>query len=67
MMKDLFARLNPLRADTAAPIDGAALDRRLAALAQAADLSDGRLAPAAVSRLATSLAVIGTRGLSLRS
>lgn len=50
MMKDLFARLNPLRADTPAPIDGVALDRRLAALAQAADLSEGRLPPAAVEQ-----------------
>ena len=50
MMKDLLAQLNPLRAQPASPIDGAGLDRRLAGLAEAADLADGRLDPPAVER-----------------
>lgn len=48
MMKDLLARLNPMRSDQ--PVDGAALDRRLSALAEAADLGEGRLPPAAVGQ-----------------
>ncbi|MGI9125509.1 MAG: GTPase [Mycobacterium sp.] len=48
-MKDLLARLNPLRAESAPQIDGAALDRRLDGLAQAADLAEGRLAGPAVT------------------
>ncbi len=50
MMKELLARLNPLRAQPASDIDGAALDRRLAGLAAAADLADGRLPAAAVAQ-----------------
>ena len=50
MMKDLFERLNPLRAQPPPDVDGAALDRRLVALADAADLGDGRLPPAAVTQ-----------------
>ncbi len=50
MMKELLARLNPLRADQPPMVDGAALDRRLAALAEAADLGDGRLPPQAVAQ-----------------
>ena len=50
MMKDLLARLNPLRAEQPAMVDGAALDRRLAGLAEAADLGAGRLPPVAVDQ-----------------
>lgn len=49
-MKDLLARLNPLRTEPSAYVDGAALDRRLAGLAQAVDLGEGRLPPAAVGQ-----------------
>lgn len=48
MMKDLLARLNPLRSDAPTMVDGAALDRRLAGLSEAADLGEGRLSPTAV-------------------
>lgn len=50
MMKDLLARLNPLRAEQPPQVDGAALDRRLAGLAEAADLGEGRLPPVAVAQ-----------------
>ena len=53
MMKDLLARLNPMRAEPPALVDGAALDRRLAGLAEAADLGDGRLPPASVTEART--------------
>lgn len=43
MMKDLLARLNPLRTEAPPTLDGAALDRRLAGLAEAADVGEGRL------------------------
>ena len=48
MMKDLLARLNPLRAEPNHQ-DAATLDRSLAGLAQAADLAQGRLPDAAVT------------------
>ena len=50
MMKDLLARLNPLRTEPATKVDGPALDRRLAGLAQAADVGEGRLPPEAVAQ-----------------
>lgn len=50
MMKELLARLNPLRAESTSLVDGAALDRRLAGLAEAADLADGRLSGDAVTQ-----------------
>ncbi len=65
MMKDLLARLNPLRTQTEALVDGAGLDRRLAGLAEAADIGEGRLPPPAVAQ-ARSVAGRATarRGLS---
>lgn len=53
MMKDLLARLNPLRAEVPAQVDGAALDRRLAGLAEAADLGEGRLPAPPVAQART--------------
>jgi GTP-binding protein EngB required for normal cell division len=53
MMKDLLARLNPLRAQVPDQVDGAALDRRLAGLGQAADVGEGRLAAPAVAQART--------------
>jgi GTP-binding protein EngB required for normal cell division len=50
MMKDLLARLNPMRDQPPAQIDGAALDRRLAGLSEAADIGEGRLPPSAVAQ-----------------
>jgi GTP-binding protein EngB required for normal cell division len=50
MMKDFLARLNPLRAQPDGLVDGAALDRRLAGLAEAADLAEGRLSGPAVTQ-----------------
>ena len=50
MMKDLLARLNPMRSAQPVLVDGAALDRRLAALAEAADLGEGRLPPHSVGQ-----------------
>lgn len=50
MMKDLLARLNPLRAEPPPLVDGAALDRRLAGLAEAADVAEGRLSGPAVAQ-----------------
>ncbi len=50
MMKELLARLNPLREQPAALVDGATLDRRLAGLAEAADLAEGRLPSPAVAQ-----------------
>ena len=50
MIKDLLARLNPLRTEPATHIDAAALDRRLVGLAEAADLAEGRLSPSAVAQ-----------------
>lgn len=50
MMKDLLARLNPLRAQPPSDIDGAALDRRLAGLAEASNLGEGRLPGQAVEQ-----------------
>lgn len=65
MMKDLLARLNPLRADTAPQVDGAALDRRLDGLAQAAALGEGRLpAPAIADARAVADRAQARRGLS---
>ena len=49
MMKDLLARLNPVRTESS-HVDGAALDRALAGLEQAADLGEGRLPPQAVAQ-----------------
>ena len=65
MMKDLFARINPLRSTGPAQVDGAALDRALAGLAAAAAVADGRLPEAVVSQ-ARSVAERATarRGLS---
>ena len=65
MMKDLLARLNPLRADVPEQVDGAALDRRLAGLAEAANLADGRLPepPVAAARTVSDRAQ-ARRGLS---
>jgi GTP-binding protein EngB required for normal cell division len=53
MMKDLLARLNPLRPQVPDQVDGAALDRRLAGLADAADVADGRLPAPAVAQART--------------
>jgi GTPase Era involved in 16S rRNA processing len=53
MMKDLLARLNPLRTEVLSPVDGAALDRRLAGLAQAADVGEGRLPAPAIAQART--------------
>lgn len=53
MMKDLLARLNPMRAQVPAQIDGAALDRRLAGLSDAADVAEGRLPAPAVTQART--------------
>ncbi len=53
MMKDLLARLNPLRAQVPDQVDGAALDRRLAGLTEAADLADGRLPAPVVAQART--------------
>lgn len=50
MMKDLLARLNRLRAEPLPLVDGAALDRRLAGLAEAADVAEGRLSGPAVAK-----------------
>lgn len=55
MMKDLLARLNPLRAEPATDLDAAALDRRLTGLAAAAELAEGRL-PASPVEQARALA-----------
>lgn len=65
MMKELLARLNPLRSDSPELPDGAALDRRLAGLSQAADVADHRL-PEAVVAQARSVAgrAQARRGLS---
>ena len=53
MMKDLLARLNLMRSEPEGLVDGAALDRRLAALAEAADLGVGRLPEPAVAQART--------------
>ncbi|MGB0437132.1 MAG: GTPase [Mycobacterium sp.] len=65
MMKDLLARLNPLRTEPVTDIDAAALDRRLTGLAAAAGLAEGRL-PASPVAQARALAdrVQARRGLS---
>jgi len=64
-MKDLLARLNPLRAESVPHIDGPALDRRLAGLAEAADLGEGRLAPPAIAEArSTADRAQARRGLS---
>jgi len=55
MMKDLLARLNPMRSPVPDQIDGAALDRRLAGLTEAADVAEGRL-PAPVVTAARTVA-----------
>ncbi len=52
MMKDLLARLNPMRTEQSF-VDGPALDRRLAGLAEAADIGEGRLPPEAVEQART--------------
>ncbi len=52
MMKDLLARLNPIRTEQSF-VDGADLDRRLAGLAGAADIAEGRLPPEAVEQART--------------
>lgn len=65
MMKDLLARLNPARNDQPAIVDGAALDRRLTALAEAADLGEGRLpAPAVEQARSVAERAQARRGLS---
>lgn len=53
MMKDLLARLNPMRAPAPAQVDGAALDRRLAGLTEAADVAEGRLPAPVVTQART--------------
>ena len=53
MMKDLLARLNPLRTEAPSPVDGAALDRRLDGLATAADVGEGRLPAPAITQART--------------
>ena len=50
MMKDFLARLNPLRHESPSQVDGAALDRALEGLAEAADVGEGRLPPQAVAQ-----------------
>jgi GTP-binding protein EngB required for normal cell division len=65
MMKELLARLNPLREEPAALVDGVELDRRLGGLAEAADLADGRLpAPSVVQARAVADRAQARRGLS---
>ncbi len=65
MMKDLLARLNPLRSESPAQIDGPALDRALDGLAQAADVGEGRLPEAAVQQArAVAQRAQARRGLS---
>jgi len=49
MMKDLFARLNPLRTQSPTQVDAAMLDSRLAGLDQASELGEGRLPAVAVA------------------
>ncbi len=64
MMKDLLARLNPMRTEQSF-VDGAALDRRLAGLAEAADIGEGRLPPQAVEQArAVAQRAQARRGLS---
>lgn len=65
MMKELLARLNPLRAEPSNLVDGAALDRRLAGLSEAADVAETRL-PAPVIAQARSVVerAQARRGLS---
>ncbi len=53
MMKDLLARLNPMRPQVPAQVDGAALDRRLAGLTGAADVAEGRLPGPVVAQART--------------
>ena len=53
MMKDLLARLNPLRAEAPPLVDGASLDRRLTGMAEAAELGEGRLPSTAVANART--------------
>jgi GTP-binding protein EngB required for normal cell division len=53
MMKDLLARLNPMRPQVPAQVDGAALDRRLAGLSEATDVAEGRLPPPVVTQART--------------
>lgn len=63
MMKDLFARLNPERPGP--QVDGAALDRALRGLAEAADVADGRLPePAVAQARAVARRAQARRGLS---
>ena len=64
MMKDLLARLNPMRSEPPM-LDGAALDRRLAGLSEAADLGEGRLpAPAVAQARSIAERAQARRGLS---
>ena len=53
MMKDLLARLNPMRSQVPAQVDGAALDRRLTGLSEATDVAQGRLPAPVVTRART--------------
>ncbi len=65
MMKDLLARLNPMRAQVPAQVDGAALDRRLAGLSEATDVAEGRLpAPVVAQARTVSERAQARRGLS---